>query len=534
MSKVTTLLAFLVVATALVCQTGPSPAETPAASSNVHQVHLVPVTHTDMHCSGFITSEHVPHDHFVMAGWDSPNFVRYATDDYVYLHAAVPEGTEYSIIRELRDPDRYEFFPGQHRAIDMAGEPYAEIGRVKVVANNKKSSAAQVTFSCEAMLPGDLAVPVQERTPVVARKQAPFDRFPVTGVGLRGRILMQKDFEGYAGGGSKVYLNIGSDKGVKPGDYFMAVRGFGKNLGDAADRATYGATIYDDTQKHPVVTDAAPMQPGVHVHLAELPERHLGELIVLSVEPKSSTAMVVFSLEDIQAGDYVERHELPELTAAELAADSIPPQVTCMAQPDTVRVGSATLISCETSAADGEPVALSFVADRGKMETGADHGAVLQTAGLTPGTVHVVATATDDHDMKSTAEVSVNVEAASLAAVIQEQSEPAPQAPPQASATKVAEVHFGAGSNVLSNDAKTQLNEIAVRLGREPQTRVVIVGQGNAQTPAGQHLAERRAENIKNYLVNDKQIDAARVETRTTGGDDRAEIWFLPPGAQMK
>src|SRR5579884_626824 len=131
MSKVTTLLAFLVVATALVCQTGPSPAETPAASSNVHQVHLVPVTHTDMHCSGFITSEHVPHDHFVMAGWDSPNFVRYATDDYVYLHGAVPEGTEYSIIRELRDPDRYEFFPGQHRAIDMAGEPYAEIRRVK-------------------------------------------------------------------------------------------------------------------------------------------------------------------------------------------------------------------------------------------------------------------------------------------------------------------------------------------------------------------------------------------------------------------
>lgn len=541
MSKLTTLLVFLVVATALTCQTGPAaPADSPAPESNVHSVHLVPVTHFDMHCSGFVTNQHIPNDHYVMAGWDSPNFVRYTTGDYVYLHGSLPEGSEYSIVRELRDADRAEFFTGQHRAVAALGDTYAEVGRVRVVAKNGKSSASRVTFSCQELLPGDLAVPVIEHPPVMTRKQAPFNRFPATGSGLRGRIILQKDFQTYAGGSSKVYLNIGSDQGVKPGDYFMALRGFGKHFGDAADRATYEATIYDSTQKHPVVTDASPFNfgGGTHVHLADLPERALGELIVLSVTPKSSTAMVAFSIEDIQIGDYVERHELPAPTQAELDADAVPPQVSCTAQPDTVRVGSAALISCETSAADGEPVTLSFVADHGKLETGADHGAVLQTAGLTPGAVHVIVTATDDHNIKSTTDVTLNVEAASLAAVIQGQGQPQqpqePTPPPPASASKVGEVHFAAGSNVLTNDAKIQLNGIALRLGREPQTRVVIVGQGNGQTPAGQHLAERRAENIKNYLVTDKQIDGSRVQTRTAAGDDKAEIWFLPPGAEMK
>src|SRR5437763_13436902 len=101
MSKLTTLLAFLVVATALTCQTGPSAApESAAPVATTYKVHLVPITHSDMYCSGFMTTQHVPNDHYVMAGWDSPNFVRYVAGDYVYLHGSLPEGSEYSVVRE--------------------------------------------------------------------------------------------------------------------------------------------------------------------------------------------------------------------------------------------------------------------------------------------------------------------------------------------------------------------------------------------------------------------------------------------------
>jgi outer membrane protein OmpA-like peptidoglycan-associated protein len=463
--------------------------------------------------------------------------VRYAAGDYVYVNGVLPDATEYSVVRELRNPDRAEFFAGQHRAVAAAGQPYSEVGRIKIVAKNNKSSVAYVESSCEELLPGDFVIPLQQREPVVPRHMIPFNRFPSSSSALRGRIVLGKDFTSYEGAGSKVYLNIGSDQGVKPGDYFRAVRAYGRHLADAADRVSYESTVYDDVQAHPVMSDVSPVHAGgTRVHLADLPERALGELIILSVTPKSSTAMIAFSLEDVQVGDYVERDELPPATAAESGNDNEPPQISCGAQPDTVRVGGASLIACETSAADGQPVSLSFITDRGKMESGADHGAVLQTAGLTPGEVHITATATDSRNLKNTAEVTVNVEAASLAAVISEQQQPraAEPEPPAPSPMKVAEIRFSAGSNILTNDAKTQLNEIAVRLDRERDTKVVIIGQGNSQTPAGQRLAQVRADNIKNYLVNDRQVDASRIEARTTGGDDKAEIWFVPPGAEMK
>lgn len=421
MFKVIALLSCFLLATALVCQTAPSPT-TP-------EVRLVPVTAHDLYCSGFVTSAKIPNDHYLVAGWDSPNSMRYADGDYVYLRGSLPEGAVYSMVRELRNPDAQEFFPGQGHALSQAGSPYAEIGRVKIVAGNGKTSVAQITFSCDAFIPGDYAIPAQEIANVTSRHLMAFNRFPNPGSALRGRIVLAKDFQAYSGAGSAVYLNVGSDQGVKVGDYFRAVRGYGRHTGDAADRASYGATLYDATQKNVILTDASPLQSGgKHIHLADLPERALGELVVVNVTPKSSTAIVAFSLEDIQLGDAAYRDDLPAPSAAELASGTTAPEIACLAQPQTVRVGGATLISCHATSASGQPVALSFITDRGKLETGADHGAVLQTANLTPGQVHVTATATDDRNLKNTAEVVVNVEAASLGSVIQA---PQPARPPQ-------------------------------------------------------------------------------------------------------
>jgi len=534
-TKTSALFAVVFIATALVAQTEPASEGQPSGSATTREVRLVPVSSTDMSCSGFLANSGVPHDHYLVGGWDTPNGVRYASGDYVYIHGVLPEATEYSIVRALNNPDRAEFFTGQHHAIASAGQPYSEVGRVKIVAISNKTTVAHVESSCEDLLPGDFVIPLQQREPVVPRRMIPFTPFPAPSSSLRGRIVMAKDFSAYAAAGNKVYLNIGSDQGVKTGDYFRTLRGYGGNLGDAADRASYEATLYDSVQAHTVITDASPLVVGsARVNLHDLPVRALGELIILNVTPKSSTAMVAYSLEDVQVGDYVQLDELPPPTAAESGTNNKPPQVSCAAQPETITVGGTSLIACESSSADGQPVALSFVSDRGRMESGADHGAVLQTVGITPGQVHVTATATDDRNLKSTASVTVNVDPASLAAVLSGQAPRTAMEPPAASPIKIAQVNFNAGSNILSNDAKLQLNEVALRLGREQDTKVVIIGQGNSETPAGKRLAQVRADNIKNYLVNDRQIDAARIEIRTTGGNDQAEIWFVPPGAEMK
>ena len=65
---------------------------------------------------------------------------------------------------------------------------------------------------------------------------------------VRGRILMAKDFDG-VGNGSKVYLNVGANQGVKVGDYFRAVRNYKATLEDPVDSLSFSASVSEDTQK---------------------------------------------------------------------------------------------------------------------------------------------------------------------------------------------------------------------------------------------------------------------------------------------
>jgi hypothetical protein len=43
--------------------------------------------------------------------------------------------------------------------------------------------------------------------------------------------------------------------------------------------------------------------------VGDLPRRALGEVVVLSVTPTTSTGMIVFALEEVHAGDWVELDE---------------------------------------------------------------------------------------------------------------------------------------------------------------------------------------------------------------------------------
>jgi hypothetical protein len=42
------------------------------------------------------------------------------------------------------------------------------------------------------------------------------------------------------------------------------------------------------------------------IHVRDLPRRSVGEIVIIAVTPTTATGMVVFSLEDMHAGDDVE------------------------------------------------------------------------------------------------------------------------------------------------------------------------------------------------------------------------------------
>jgi OmpA family protein len=69
-------------------------------------------------------------------------------------------------------------------------------------------------------------------------------------------------------------------------------------------------------------------------------------------------------------------------------------------------------------------------------------------------------------------------------------------------------------------------------LQRDSDAKAVIVGEADASEKDPSRLSSQRAFNAKAYLVNEKGVDASRIETRTgNDGTQQAQIWLVPAGA---
>jgi hypothetical protein len=182
---------------------------------------------------------------------------------------------------------------------------------VKVLDTRSHSALAQVEFSCDPINPGDVAIPFVEKPPIAFHPPVHFDRFAPANGKLSGRILLGKDFDGTLGTSAKVYINFGSNQGVKVGDYFKAIRPYTLDLKDPVDSLSFKASTSEDTQKRLPTFEAKMFTrtKGPNIHVADLPRRAVGELVILSVTPTTSTGMIVFALEDVHPGDAVELDE---------------------------------------------------------------------------------------------------------------------------------------------------------------------------------------------------------------------------------
>jgi hypothetical protein len=266
-------------------------------------------TYADMYCAGFVSKHLVPNANYIAGGLQTPNTTKFVNGDIVYLAGSgYQAGQQYTVVRELRDPNRYEPFTGQHAMLTEMGQPYADLARVRIVDTRSRMAIAQIEFTCDPVDPGDLVIPFHEKAPVSFHAPEHFDRFLPANSKLNGRIVMARDFDTVLGTGAKVYINLGSDQGVKVGDYFRAVRSYEADLQNPVDSLSFKATVSEDTQK-----EEPSIEPhlftgtkGPVIHVADLPRRAVGEVVILSTTPTTATGMVVFALEDVHVGDRVE------------------------------------------------------------------------------------------------------------------------------------------------------------------------------------------------------------------------------------
>jgi hypothetical protein len=269
-------------------------------------------TYADIYCSGFISRQILPDANFVAGGLQTPSTTKFTKDDVVYLMGSgYTAGAEYEIIRELRDLDEYEMYPGQTKLLKATGQPYAEVGRVRVIDTRSKTAVAQIEYACDPINPGDTAIPFAEKSMVAFHPPVRFDRFLPTGSKVSGRIVLGRDFDSVLGTGQKVYINVGTNQGIKVGDYFRAVRTYAADLNDPVDSLSFKAALSEDTQKKQASVDPGMFEKGNGpvIHVRDLPRRGVGEIVIIGTTPTTATGMVVFAMEDIHAGDGVELDE---------------------------------------------------------------------------------------------------------------------------------------------------------------------------------------------------------------------------------
>jgi hypothetical protein len=257
-------------------------------------------SYSQMYCSGFVTREAIPRTNFIVGSKETPHEVLFPGRSVLFLGGpSLVEGQRYSVLRQVSDPNHEDSSPEQRKKLARLGQLYQEIGWVTVHSVDKGASVASFDFSCDPAIPGDIIVPFREKPTVAFRStDAAVSSFAEDAKAPAGQILGSKDFVGLLGTGQVVYTDFGGAKGARPGDYLVILRGYSPGDLNRIDRASERLPKGSDA----TTVDQAQIPPGAE---GRAPHRVLGEILVLSVTPESSTSVITRSFAEMELGDVV-------------------------------------------------------------------------------------------------------------------------------------------------------------------------------------------------------------------------------------
>ena len=192
--------------------------------------------------------------------------------------------------------------------------------------------------------------------------------------------------------------------------------------------------------------------------------------------------------------------------------------VSCTANPSVVNVGGSSSIDC-TCNADQRPTTFKYTSTAGTI-SGNGPSARLDTTGAPVGTITVTTVCSDDKGRTASTDTPVTV-----------QNAPAPPTPAAPATSLLNSIDFKTNSSRVDNAAKAILDDVALRMQREADSQVAIVGYTDG-SETGTNLAAQRAVNAKAYLVGEKGIDASRISVYSDGTNGlKDEIYLVPAGS---
>jgi len=284
---------------------------------------------SSLFCAGYIRYQRFGHTPEIVGAEEEQEQRTFSEGDIVYLNAGsragIKEGQSFQIIRPRGD------LKGVHRnKIGFMGTYVQDVGQLQVFKVRENTSAAKITFTCDAALLGDLLVDIPVRVSPLQRGDGNLDRFADPSGKQVGRLMMARDNRELLTKNDVVYIDLGGEDNVKPGEYLTIYRPLGTgnitrvdNEELARNRATgfqsdryrgggisiQGSRAKDETafvdangryRYRPITTrEVKKARP-------EMPRKIVGEMVIIDVQSRSATAIITRVASEVHTGDWVE------------------------------------------------------------------------------------------------------------------------------------------------------------------------------------------------------------------------------------
>ncbi|MES2394238.1 MAG: hypothetical protein V4555_21580 [Acidobacteriota bacterium] len=195
-----------------------------------------------------------------------------------------------------------------------------------------------------------------------------------------------------------------------------------------------------------------------------------------------------------------------------------PPTLTCSANPATAPSGTTIMISTVGTSPDNRPLTYSYTTTAGQL-TATGPTASLSTAGLGAMLINIGCNVVDDQGQSAKAATSVTIT-----------PPPVPVIPQTQGLCGVSFTRDRKRPVRVDNEAKGCLDDVALSLTQHSDSKLVIIG--NTSPDEKPEAAAERAMNARQYLTQEKGIDASRIELRVgdTSGRTANDV-LVPAGA---
>jgi outer membrane protein OmpA-like peptidoglycan-associated protein len=193
--------------------------------------------------------------------------------------------------------------------------------------------------------------------------------------------------------------------------------------------------------------------------------------------------------------------------------------------PQSIKPGDSFTLTVAAQSQDESSLSYSYTASAGNI-SGTGNSATETTSAANAGsTITATANVVDGRGLSTTCSAAVTVQ-------------PFPVVATAPVVSEVGECKFNVSQKPgrVDNECKAVLDEVSLRIQREPNNTLVVVGYTDEQeTVKMTQLAGQRAVNVKYYLTAGEggaAVDPSRIQVRAgTVKSKGAKIYIVPSGA---